>query len=103
MVLTNLRGEDHDDVAPALDLMRRKHLVVLTSLREQQVEQLLNRPIHTLEEAGAFGAAARYLDERAETLNTLERRGVITLDETAQQLPIALANRYLQIKRSGQL
>jgi uncharacterized protein (DUF58 family) len=47
--------------------------------------------------------AQRLLDERATLLKSLEARGVITLDVPAEQLTVALLDRYLQIKARGAL
>jgi hypothetical protein len=38
------------------------------------------------------------LDERRVTLDTLRRRGVLTLDVPANQLSMAVVNRYLALK-----
>jgi uncharacterized protein (DUF58 family) len=43
-------------------------------------------------------AAARLLDERRIVLETLQRQGVMTLDVAANQLSIAVINRYLELK-----
>jgi uncharacterized protein (DUF58 family) len=43
-------------------------------------------------------AATRLLDERRIVLETLQRQGVLTLDVAANQLSIAVINRYLELK-----
>lgn len=43
-------------------------------------------------------AAARLLDERQVALDQLRRQGVLTLDVPANQLSIAVINRYLELK-----
>lgn len=43
-------------------------------------------------------AATRMLDERRVVLDTLKRQGVLTLDVAANQLSIAVINRYLELK-----
>ncbi|MCI0394209.1 MAG: DUF58 domain-containing protein [Chloroflexi bacterium] len=43
-------------------------------------------------------AAAQLLDERQLALDTLHRQGVLTLDVPANQLSIAVINRYLELK-----
>jgi uncharacterized protein (DUF58 family) len=49
------------------------------------------------------GATARYLAERAAAHDTLRRHRVSVLDVTPEQLPGALVERYLAIKREGLL
>ncbi len=48
-------------------------------------------------------AAAQLLDERQITLDTLRRQGVLTLDVPANQLSIAIINRYLALKAKTML
>ena len=43
-------------------------------------------------------AAHQLLDERQVILDTLGRQGVLTLDVPANQLSIAVINRYLELK-----
>ncbi len=49
------------------------------------------------------GAAVSLLDERQATLNTLQRRGILTLDVPANHLSIAVINRYLELKARTRL
>jgi uncharacterized protein (DUF58 family) len=103
VVMTNLRGEDSSELIPALRLLRSKHLVMLASLRERSVEDARTKPIDEFSDALRFAAAERYDAERAQVLSTLQGFGILTLDVPAQQLPVALANRYLDIKAAGRL
>ncbi|MCW1886279.1 DUF58 domain-containing protein [Luteolibacter flavescens] len=103
VVMTNLRGEDSSELIPALRLLRSKHLVMLASLRERSVEDARTKPIDEFSDALRFAAAERYDAERAEVLATLQGSGILTVDVPAQQFPIALANRYLDIKAAGRL
>ena len=103
VVMTNLRGEDASEIVPALRTLRSKHLVMLASLRERSVEDARTMPIEEFGDALRFAAAERYDAERAEVLATLQGFGILTLDVPAQQFPVALANRYLDIKAAGRL
>ncbi|RYD94012.1 MAG: DUF58 domain-containing protein [Sphingomonadales bacterium] len=103
VVMTNLRGEDSSELIPALRLLRSKHLVILASLRERSVEDARTKPIDEFSDALRFAAAERYDAERAQVLTTLQGFGILTLDVPAQQFPVALANRYLDIKAAGRL
>jgi uncharacterized protein (DUF58 family) len=47
--------------------------------------------------------AEQLLDERALTLESLRRRGILTLDVPANQLTIAVVNKYLELKARGKL
>ena len=99
IVLTNLRGEDRDDLSQSLAQLRRRHLVVLASLREEGIDQVIGDPdITSLDEALTLAGTKHYVDERKSVLATLRQGGIQTIDETAADLPIALCNRYLDIK-----
>ena len=103
IVMTNLRGEDGKELVPALQVLQSRHLVLLASLRERTIEEALTRPVDSFPEALKFLAADRYVSERREILAGLGSRGIFTLDTTAQELAVALANRYLDIKAAGRL
>ena len=103
VLLTNLRGEDATELVPALATLSRRHLVVLASLREKSLETSRQRPIAGFSDALKFAAAEHYDRERAQTMAALRSYGVVTIDVPAQDLPIALANRYLDIKAAGRL
>ena len=103
VVMTNLRGEDASELVLAMRLLRSRHLVMLASLRERSVEDSRTRPIVDFGGALRFAAAERYDAERSEVLAVLQGFGILTLDVPAQQFPVALANRYLDIKAAGRL
>lgn len=99
IVLTNLRGEDGDDLTESLAQLRKRHLVVLASLKEKAVDDIQStEQIESLDDALGVAAAQLYVDERTQVLAKLNQGGIQTLDESAQNLPIALCNRYLDIK-----
>jgi uncharacterized protein (DUF58 family) len=103
VLMTNLRGEDAGDLVPALRILSARHLVVLASLREKSLQEARRNPVADFDAALRFAAAEYYDRERSEVLATLRSHGVITLDVSAEELPVALANRYLEIKAAGRL
>ena len=103
VVMTNLRGEDGKELTAALQVLQTKHLVLLASLKEKSVEDAALKPVSDFPDALKFLAADRYKSERAEILAILGMQGILTLDTTAQQFAIALANRYLDIKAGGRI
>lgn len=100
---TNLRSEDESQIMAPLLSLRKKHLVVLASLREREVTEQLRQPVTTLQEAVRHGAAQRYAEERTEVLERLRRAGILTVDASAADLPVALGNLYISIKKRGLL
>ncbi len=103
VLLTNLRGEDGKELIPALQVLRTRHLVLLASIRERRVDESVSHPVDSFGGALKYLAAGRYLQERREILATLSATGILTLDSTAQEFAVALANRYLDIKAGGRI
>jgi len=103
IVLSNLRDEDDETLAPALRLLTERHLVLFASLREPALDEKLREPVQNLDSAVAHVAAVDYAHERLRALRRIERSGAMVLDVEPQKLPIALVNRYLDIKRAGRL
>ena len=103
VVLTNMRDEDESELGTMLTLLRRRHLVLLANLREEILDQIVNTPVNDFAEALRYSATEDYLIQRKQTQTLISKMGALSLDVTAEQLPIALVNRYLDIKRSGML
>jgi uncharacterized protein (DUF58 family) len=103
IILTNLRDEDDDELAPALKLLRSRHLVMLASLREPSLDETLARPVTGQDSALTYAAAVDYREERNRALKRVRQNGTQVLDVVPNKLPVALVNRYLEIKRSGAL
>lgn len=103
ILLTNLRSEDGASLATAAAAMQRRHLVLAATLREQELEQNASAPIGHLHDALQYGALTHYFGERRQLLDSLRARRILTVDESAQMLPVALANKYLDVKAGGLL
>jgi len=103
MLCTNVRDEDADDLLAAVRLLQRRHLVCVASLREQELDQALATEVDDVRGAIRAGATAAYLAQRAQAHEALRRHRVMTLDVTAAELPGALVERYLAVKRDGLL
>jgi uncharacterized protein (DUF58 family) len=103
IVLTNLRGEDGHEIIPALRSMQSRHLVMLASLRERVVRDAVEQPVVHFSDALKHVASRQYMEERREILATLGAHGILTMDVTADELAVSLANRYLDIKAAGKL
>lgn len=103
ILLTNLRSEDGESLAAAAEVMRRRHLVLAATLREQELELRAADPVRHLHGALQYGALTHYFGERRRLLESLRARKILTVDESAQMLPVALANKYLDVKAGGLL
>lgn len=103
IMLTNLRSEDGATLAAAASAMQRRHLVLAATLREQELDQKAAAPIDNLHDALQYSALTHYFGERRQLLESLRARKILTVDESAQMLPVALANKYLDVKAGGLL
>ena len=103
VMLSNLRDEDDEMLAPALRLLQSRHLVLFASLRESILARALGSRVDTFERALTHAATADYLRNRELTFRRLERGGAVCVDVEPEQLPMALVNRYTDIKRGGRL
>ncbi len=103
MLVTNLRDEDSEDLLAAVRLLRQRHHVVVASLREAALDQALDDPAHDLRGALRAASTARYLQQRAAAHDALRAHRVAVLDVTCAQLPGALVEHYLMVKREGLL
>ncbi len=101
--ITNLRDEDADEILPAVQLLRRRHLVLVASLREESVAQVLQQEVQSLQQSLRHCMAHQYTVERLRGLRGLRQRGVKVLDVRPSELPASLVDRYWDIKASGLL
>jgi len=103
ILVSNLRDEDQDELLLALKLLRQKHLVLLASLQETILPEVLEQPVETFAEALRCAATLEYLNQRTRAHDSLKGHGILFLDVTPEQLAVKMVNRYLEIKRSGKL
>ena len=101
ILVSNLRDEDHEELIPAMKLLQQRHLVLLASLQETILNDVLEQPVNHFKGALRYAATHEYLHHRQQAHKTLHHHGVLYLDTEPEQLPIALVNRYLEIKRAG--
>jgi uncharacterized protein (DUF58 family) len=102
VLMTNLR-EDEDDLAPALRLMRRRHLVVVANLREPVLDETMGQEIIEFDDALRVAGTAHYLARRADTHKALGRDAHLLIDTVPAELPVRVVNAYWQVKRAGAL
>lgn len=101
VVITNFRDEDSRELAQALRLLRSRHLVLLASLRERIVRDLMMQPVTSAQAALEVGSAHLYAQARQEAFNRLAARDALMVDAEPQQLGVELVNRYHAAKRAG--
>lgn len=103
VIITNLRDEDDRALRTACELMSTKHLVMCASLREKVMDRARSAEVTNLRDALRYSATVHYLQQRKDAIRRLGLRADRLIDITPEQLSLALVNRYLEIKESGQL
>ena len=103
VILTHLRPEDRDDVVASCRLLGRRHLVIVASLRERSVEAIFHKPVVTSEDALDYASACHYVEQRRSLIRELRALGIQALDLLPEDLPVALASEYLEVKSAGRL
>ena len=101
VVLTNFRDEDSTELAHALRLLRSRHLVLLASLRERIVGELLAQPLVSGQAAIDIASTHLYEQSRRAAFNRLAARDGLMVDAEPERLGIELVNRYHAVKRAG--
>jgi uncharacterized protein (DUF58 family) len=103
IILSNIRDEDNVELQAAVRLLKRRHLVLVASLREKSLDQNLQDAPIDMTEALRTSAIHHYLQERKTAFDALSSQGVTAVDVEPQQLGVSLINSYLNIKSSGKL
>jgi uncharacterized protein (DUF58 family) len=101
IVITNFRDEDSTELSHALRLLRRRHLVLLASLRERVVGELMRQPLSGVDAAVEIAAAHLYAQSRRDAFNRLATRDALLADAEPERLGVELVNRYHAVKRAG--
>ncbi|WP_341393544.1 DUF58 domain-containing protein [Arthrobacter sp. G119Y2] len=95
-------GAVEEGLLPVLPQLLEKHVVVIASVRDPELEQLrLQRSTAT--ETFRAAAAERALLDRAAMTAQLRAMGAEVVDETPHELPPKLADLYIRLKSSGRL
>lgn len=102
VLMTNAGEEDHD-LAAALRLLRRRHVVLLANLREGALDEALDVAVDDLDTALNYGGTLYHLARRRVLTRALRAQVHLLIDARPVELPARVVNGYWQIKRSGAL
>ena len=101
IVITNFRDEDSTELGHALRLLRSRHLVLVASLRERIVGDLISQPLSSGDAVIDVASGHFYEQARRDAFNRLAARDSMMVDAEPADLGVALVNRYHAIKRAG--
>ncbi len=80
-----------------------RHLALLVAISDPTVVQLARQLPRDSVSVYERAVAEQLVDERALILEKLRQRGVLTLDVPANQLTVAVVNKYLELKARGRI
>jgi uncharacterized protein (DUF58 family) len=103
ILVTNLDADPARELEAVLSLAAHRHIVLLASLRERVLGDILTRSSTDPSTALTIAATHRYLADRAAAHRRLERTGIECLDVEPHLLPARLVNHYLALKSAGAL
>ncbi|MET0066250.1 MAG: DUF58 domain-containing protein [Candidatus Thiodiazotropha sp.] len=103
VLITNSRTEEQQNLQSAVNLLARRHLVVVADLHEASLDKMLGLPVTSRQAALRFQAVLDYVETRKAGHERIQYRGARVIDSRPQQLPVNLVNAYLDVKSSGGL
>ncbi len=99
LVFTELTGSVSTEMlVRQMVRLRTRHLPLLVTVGDPTVQALARQPITGSDALYQRTVAEGLLEERRLALDRLQRAGVLTLDVPADELSVAVINRYLEIK-----
>ena len=99
LVFTDLTGSlSLEALVAQMSRLRSHHLPLLVTISDPTVERLARAEIRDSQSLHEKTVALQLLDERRLTLDRLRRQGVLTLDVPADELSVAVINKYLELK-----
>jgi len=105
VLVSNFREEDDKSLSLILPRIKKQHLLLMVSFRENEVEEMAfpeNQP-KTNEELLQTAAAYKYLENRRRLYAKWEHSGLLVLETSPKYISTALINKYLSVKKSGRL
>jgi len=103
VIITNLQESDADDITAAVKLLRKKHVVMVASLRDAFLDNTLDHQVRSFEQALSYCGTIDITNQRQNLLKKLQALNIIMTDSLPKHLHIDLVNEYFKVKRSGRL
>jgi uncharacterized protein (DUF58 family) len=104
LLFTDLTGSvGMDALVAQMARLRRVHLPLLVTIGDPDVLGLVEQPVHDSRSLYERTVAEQALDERGLAVERLRTHGIATLDVPADELSVAVINRYLELKARQQM
>jgi uncharacterized protein (DUF58 family) len=98
VLLSNFKGEDTRELEAALDLLSLRHQVIMVSLRERALSEVMAQPLSSQTHALEVASAHVFAQQRQATLRRLQQRHPHVIDVEPQNLAAELVNEYRRVK-----
>lgn len=99
VIFTDLSsGASMDSLVAQVSLLARSSLPLVVTISDPDVHSAAAQQPHDSLSVYERATASLLLEERRKTLDTLRKRGILTLDVPANQLSMSVVNRYLELK-----
>jgi uncharacterized protein (DUF58 family) len=83
--------------------LKNRHLPLVVTIRNPELDRLAHSKPATTRDAYRKAAAEALLSARHEALGELRRSGAVVLDVAADRASSAVVEKYVELKRRGQL
>ncbi|WP_285351199.1 DUF58 domain-containing protein [Pseudomonas sp. ME-P-057] len=103
VMITNLRDEDDEQLLQAVKQLSRHHRVLVASLREGVLDDLRRTPVQTWQQAMDYCGAIETVSARGELHDRLLANRIPVLDVRPSELGPELVSRYMSWKKAGAL
>ena len=87
----------------AVPVVARRHAVIIASVIDADLHDLLRRPPQSTADAAEQAAAADLIERRLLAVSTLRRAGAVVIEAEADALPTATVSAYLRLKRAARI
>ena len=99
VIFTDLSsGASMDSLVAQVVLLARSCLPLVVTISDPDVHSAAAQQPRDSLSVYQRATASQLLEERRKTLDTLRKRGILTLDVPANQLSMSVVNRYLELK-----
>lgn len=103
VLITNLRDEDDEQLLQAVQQLSRYHRVLIASLRETVLDDLLQTPVQTWQQAVDYCGTVETVNARGELHQRLIAHAIPVIDVRPDELGPELVSRYMSLKKAGAL
>ncbi|MBU2984593.1 DUF58 domain-containing protein [Saccharophagus degradans] len=103
IVVTNTRDEESDELVMAVNLLRKRHVVLVANIRENILKEMHDSEVKDMDTALDYLAVNDYMQARQQAQNEIRNQGVYAIDCQPSELAVKVANSYIEIKRAGVL